>query len=365
MYMKIMLSKLYGKLVYNFCIYKKGLYIKIGQILSTQKTIFSDDFIAELVQLQHNIPHNLSDEEYITIKELIHTDISNVEIVDSGSIAIILKGKLKCGKCVAIKVIRPGIKELLTKQNNEINYMLNCISGSDKYKKKWKRVYMSLLKQVDMQQEMENLSTFRSISDYVIIPEPYNQYSTDTVLVMDWIDGSTLDSIDRLTMSVDEQKSMGSKFAMFVNDTYSHGWYHMDLHPGNILITGDNKLAIIDFGLVANVEVEKSKKILKCIISLNMRQYETCVDMFIEVYLHDCNDIHIRQNLIDYCNSVAKTEPDTSTFEQIRNIYKICEESNIIIDDEFSDMELAFVTAKDVFTMFWDMESGDFYSLME
>ena len=359
-----------GKMICWYCKYRGGLYIKLGQILSNQKASFSYEFIKELETLQHNIKHNLTQSELDTLLSKIHPDIQNVSIVEAGSVAVVFKGEVN-GSIVAIKIVRPNIHEIIKTQEKSITWW---VSKLDYYypqyflSHKWKRIYKILLEQLDMNNEAANMNFFHTHHKnlYVTIPKSYDVYSTQSQLVMDWVDGVTLTQIESLQLDEETKKTLASKYAMFLKESHEYGYVHMDLHPGNIMITQQHDMAIIDFGLVAKYESSKSKQFFQLIDSSFQKNPEIFTDSFIDMYIcHTlCDDIpSLRNDIIQHYKNVY-TKDKSNGYPLIQGMYKIAEKHNIYIDHELADFELCVLSAKDTFISLWDVTPEQFYLLL-
>lgn len=354
-----------GKILYNFFLYKKGVYLKIGQVLSNQHTLFSKEFIDELVHLQHNIPYDITQKEYDDILSNIDVRITDISMVESGSVAVILKGRYN-DKDVAIKVVKPGTYELITKQNEWIKYSLACIPSYYNKKlilKKWEVVYESILSQLDMRQEADNIAHFHEISSYVIIPNVYSEFTTSNMVVMDWIEGVPMTHIDDYNFDVDTKQTLGSYFSTFLKESYDSNKFHMDLHPGNILITKDNKLAVIDFGMVFHMDSEdKSKVLLMMINKIVEDDFEGFVKIFSDTYIPNGN-VKLQNDILKLCKQESDNMTD-NPYVFLNGLYTLCEKENIEINNEFADFEFSLLIAKDTFLKLWEMNKTDFFILI-
>lgn len=365
-----MLRRLLGKMVCWYCKHKGGLYIKLGQIMSNQYASFSNEFLHELKGLQHSISHNLSQSEYDTILSEIHPDIQNVSIVEAGSIAVIFKGVLN-GKVVAIKVIRPNIYDTIDNQRVTITWWIDWLDYFYPHyflSLKWARIYKTLLEQLDMYKEAEHLAFFNEKHTYVVTPKAYCNYSTQRMLVMDWIEGVTLTHVDTLQLDDETKKNLASQYAMFLKECHDFGRIHMDLHPGNVIITSQCQVAIVDFGLVSIIEQQKSTQLLQMVDSTFNKNFQQFARSFIDVYIdNDQNNVDIlEQEVVKHCQDVTDRYDgaDGWTYEIMRGLYKLVEKHGIYINHEFADFELALITAKDTFMCLWNIGSDKFYLLI-
>lgn len=363
-----MWRKWLGKLIYKFCLFKGGAYIKLGQILSNQHAAFSKEFIDELKHLQHNVPHNLTEDEYNTIIGYIDHRIKGLELVDTGSVAVVFKGYLD-EKPVAIKIVRPNIKSQIEGQRKNITWILSII---DRYNSqlhlelKWVHIYDLLIQQTNMQNEADYLDFFYKTHTYVVIPKPHTEFTTDTLLVMDWIDGVTLSDLDDDKIDKETRKTLGAQYGMFVKESYESGCIHMDLHPGNILITPDNKVCVLDFGFVSKIAPDKSKDLFGIIDAIMNFDCDKFIKNFMIVYIAGATDDQkkIINDEIRIMWAANKHISQSKPYILLKNLHIICEQNNVYVDHECADHELSFLTAKGTFTRLWYMSDKDFYTLV-
>ena len=353
-----------GYFLYKVFLFKQGLYIKLGQILSNQYASFNKDFLQQMKKLQHNVPSTLTEDEYTTIVNQINDKITNIKLVESGSVAVIFKGEYD-GNIVAIKIVKPGLQNMFTQQSENIKWWLSILPAyynNLNLIKRWDYISNSLMKQLNMKQEAEYISFFNKNHSYVKVPKLYDEFTTENIVVMEWIDGTLLSHIHEINIDVETKKDLGSCFAMFLKEAHELGKIHMDLHPGNVIITNDHKIAIIDYGLIFDVELEKSKLLFKLIQCLFKGQYEMFIETFMKVYISNENEV-LKQKLLDMIY-MMKNDIIDKPYILIKKLYEVCESEGEYMDHSLADFEIAMATSKDTFIHLWDMNNREFYALI-
>ena len=355
---------LIGYLLCKYCTYKQGLYIKLGQILSNQYATFNENFLNQMKKLQHNVPLKLSEDEYRFIISQIDDKIYNIKLVESGSVAVIFKGEYD-GNIVAIKVVKPGLQNKFIQQSENIKWWLNILPkyfNNLNLLKRWNYIQDSLMKQLNMRKEAEYISFFAKHHTYIRVPKLYDEFTTENIVVMEWIDGCLLSHIDEIDIDIETKKTLGSFFAMFLKESHEFGKIHMDLHPGNVIITNDNKIAIIDYGLIFDVELEKSKLLFKLIQHLFKGEHSEFIEVFMKVYIQNENE-KLKAKLLNQIN-IMKYEILDYPYLFIKKLYETCESEGEYMDHSLADFEIAMATSKDTFIKLWDMNDREFYALI-
>lgn len=189
-----------------------------------------------------------------------------------GSFAQLYKGELKTGEKVAIKVLRPSIYSNLKKDLKKINRLVKLISmilpnGLIDYKAAFEEFSQNSLLETDYEREISNMDYFYKLyedNSYVVIPKIYKEFSNQYIIVQQFIDGPTLADL------ISNVKNGETLYSRCLELTGSNIWTQLtivggellrtamteeyvfgDPHPGNIILLKDNKIAYIDFGLIA------------------------------------------------------------------------------------------------------------------
>ncbi|WP_251450144.1 AarF/UbiB family protein [Microbacterium sp. Marseille-Q6648] len=247
-----------------------GGFIKAGQLLSTRDDLLPPEWVAELSHLQKSVAPADPDEvaallaaEWGPRRELLSA--FDDEPAAAASIAQVHRGRLADGREVAVKVQRPGIVPLLA---CDIDIMLRIARwltlGSAQARQVGiegvARQYADdLRRQADFASEAANLAALsasaRRAADEVLIPDLVPELSTARVLVMEYVEGPTLADLgDDLDAPVDD--ALRTVLSSFLRQMVIDGAFHADLHPGNIILTGDGRPALIDFGSVGRIDSE-------------------------------------------------------------------------------------------------------------
>jgi ubiquinone biosynthesis protein len=248
-------------------------FIKLGQIMSLRPDIIPPAFAKELETLQDKTTPVGFGEIKAAIEEQLGTPIEDVFLrfeevpVASGSIAQVYRAVLKKEqKDVAIKILKPGTGKIIETDLNVIRLLVRLATGripefqAYNLTGVFREFSEFLLAQLNLLREariMQRFSSFFRDVEYVHIPEVYMDYSTEHLLVMEFIDGvkiSDLDALDRAGMDRETIAKNGAALAL--REIFDFGFYHADPHPGNLFVLPGNIIVPVDFGITGYIDEE-------------------------------------------------------------------------------------------------------------
>lgn len=285
----------------RICIQEMGIiYIKFAQHICNFSEFFSKEIIDELKKLQTNLPpikqelvtqilkHELKDKfsllHKLSKKPIGVASIAQVHtaylIKDSDNYSLLDKGKKY--KKIAIKVIKPNIKQ---KYQDDINFLYNFAKFINKFFIKASRFNLisvinvfeqSMQQEIDLLKEAQSCITAKQQKiKNLIIPKVYLSYSTENVLVMEFIQGKSIDYVIKNKEKYNLQLIAKNLAWIFFMQSYQYGFFHADMHEGNILILHDNKVALLDFGIMGKLK-DKDKiavtQILQSFLECNYKK---------------------------------------------------------------------------------------------
>ncbi len=237
-------------------------YVKIGQMLSTRIDILPVSYIKELEKLQDRVPPEPLD----VILEVLGDRREAFSYFDpkpigSGSVAQVHRAFLKDGNEVAVKVIRPGARDTIL---SDIEILKSAVSLLSRYFEFFRRFRIlqiveeferMLIDELDLLREASYMELFRKFSEEeksFYVPEVFWDISSSDVLVSEYIKGTRLNDV-RNSSSFDRKK-LAEDFVRIVNrQVFELGTFHGDLHPGNIFVLDDGRIAFVDFGIIGRL----------------------------------------------------------------------------------------------------------------
>ena len=281
------------KILRNFFEEAGGAFIKFGQLLALRIDVLPKEYALEMISLFDNVkPFPYRDVERTFLQELgatpqkIFKDFQKKPFA-SASFGQVHGAKLENDHIVAVKVLRPGIEDKITVDFLLIDilaffadlfFKIDALPWNEFAKefKRWTR------QELDYEIEAENMRKIyknASVNKNIVIPKVYPQISTKKILVEDYIEGIPLSRVllglkdGRLTpeklkkMGIDIKKVPSVYTQEFLREFFMDDIFHADPHPGNILILKDNKLALLDFGIVGKTITYNKAAFVKAITS--------------------------------------------------------------------------------------------------
>ena len=258
-------------------------YIKLGQILSLREDLLPRAVTDELKHLLNRLPVVPLD----VVREILEEDLGRpvgmmflaIDPIPRGSASIgqTHRAITVDGEQVLLKVVKPGIRQTL-ERDAKLLRMLGALAQLIIPRFQPRQVVNEFctytLREVDLRLEAENAEIFAAhFADVpeVAFPRIYRQYSGRSVLCMEFFDGISPDSPEALLLSEDERRGLTDLGAMAIlRMLYRDGFFHADLHPGNLLILPGPRIGFIDLGMVGRLDEELRRSLMYYYFSLVM-----------------------------------------------------------------------------------------------
>ncbi|MES2739448.1 MAG: ubiquinone biosynthesis regulatory protein kinase UbiB [Pseudomonadota bacterium] len=278
------------------------IFVKFGQVLSTRRDLMPPDLADELARLQDRVPPFDSDLAIAQITKSLgaHPDQLFAHFartpVASASIAQVHFATLKDGKEVAVKVLRPGMKRLIDEDVALMHIAAEWIGWiwADSKRLKPREVVGEFDKylhdELDLMREAANASQLRrnfAGSNLLMVPEMYWDYCSSSVIVMERMYGIPVSQIERLSAAgVDLQKLSRDGVEIFFTQVFRDGFFHADMHPGNILVSVApdtfGRYIALDFGIVGTLNDFDKDYLSQNFLAFFRRDYKRVAEAHIE-----------------------------------------------------------------------------------
>ncbi len=260
-------------------------FIKLGQMLSTRADLMSPPYLEALARLQDDVaPFPFHEVEAAISRELgvrvgkVFREFDPTPIA-AASLGQVHRAQLQDGREVAVKVQRPNIRQTIL---DDFESLRDIISTIDYYTNIGRQFSISeildnfhktLLRELDFRQEAENQITLGEyLQDYpqILIPQSVPELTSSRILTMEFIRGQKPTQLTPLSRLELHTEHLAEKlFSAYLDQVLVHGFFHADPHPGNILITPDGRLALLDLGMVATLDGQLQENLLKLLFAIH------------------------------------------------------------------------------------------------
>ncbi len=278
------------------------VFVKFGQVLSTRRDLMPTDIADELERLQDRVPPFDSDLAIAQITKSLRAPPSELfasferQPVASASIAQVHFAVLKDGREVAVKVLRPGMKRSIGEDVALMHVAAGWIERlwSDGKRLKPREVVGEFDKylhdELDLMREAANGSQLRrnfADSNLLLVPEMMWDYCSSSVIVMERMKGIPISQIERLTAAgVDMAKLSSDGVEIFFTQVFRDGFFHADMHPGNILVSIEpatfGRYIALDFGIVGTLNDFDKDYLSQNFLAFFRRDYKRVAEAHIE-----------------------------------------------------------------------------------
>ncbi len=262
-------------------------YVKLGQILSLRMDLLPERVTDELRNLLSHLPP-VPFEEIVAIVEAdlgcpVSELFSEVEPVPLGSASIAQShhATTRDGERVILKVVKPGIRELLLRDTallRMLGFVLQALLPRFQPRRMIDEFCDYTLREVDMNLEAENAETFavnfKDLPD-IVFPRIHRELSGSRVLCMEFLDGvQPTSEVARSLPYEDRQRLIDLGAAAVIRMLYEDGFFHADLHPGNLLILPGPRVGFIDLGMVGQLDPALRADLLSLFFCLVMEDFD-------------------------------------------------------------------------------------------
>jgi ubiquinone biosynthesis protein len=278
------------------------IFVKFGQVLSTRRDLIPADLVEELARLQDRVPPFDTELAIKQIRKSLgaHPDelFATFERtpVASASIAQVHFATLRDGRQVAVKVLRPGMKKSIDDDVALMHVAAEWIGNlwADSKRLKPREVVAEFDKylhdELDLMREAANASQLRrnfANSHLLLVPEMYWDYCSSSVIVMERMHGIPVSQIDRLEAAgVDLKKLSSDGVEIFFTQVFRDGFFHADMHPGNILVSIEpetfGRYIALDFGIVGTLNDFDKDYLSQNFLAFFRRDYKRVAEAHIE-----------------------------------------------------------------------------------
>ena len=344
-------------------------FIKLGQFLATRPDIIGNELAQKLETLQDKLPPF----SLLEAKEIIKTDLGDEtynsiinlsDPVAAASIAQVHKAQINDNgiiKDVAIKILRPNIKKLF---NEEIDAMLLFAFLIESFVKKTKR--LKLIEVVFLLKEITNLEMdlrfeAAAANEYAEntkndvgfrVPQIYWNFTSENVMTLDWVDGISIRETEELkNRNFNTEKLAEEIIQNFLRHAVRDGFFHADMHQGNIFIDNDGQIVPIDFGIMGRLDKMSKRFLAEILFGFIQRDYRKVAEVHLVAGLVP-KDVPI-DDLAQALRSIGEpifgqTVKDISGGKLLKQLFDVTEKFNMQTQPQLLMLQKTMVVVEGV-----------------
>ncbi|MFZ5524699.1 MAG: ubiquinone biosynthesis regulatory protein kinase UbiB [Pseudomonadota bacterium] len=274
------------------------IFVKFGQILSTRRDLIPTDIADELAMLQDQVPPFPSAQAIAVLESTYKRPLGEVfqsfeeTPVASASVAQVHFAVLPDGRQAAVKILRPGISPVIAHDIALLKVAADMVEllWSDGRRLKPRQVVLEFEKhlydELDLAREAANASQLKrnfSNSNLLLVPEMYWDFCTSEVMVMERMYGIPISQVSALREAgVDICKLAANGVEIFYTQVFRDGFFHADMHPGNVQVTLDGRYIALDFGIMGTLTDIDKHYLAQNFIAFFRRDYKRVAQIHIE-----------------------------------------------------------------------------------
>ena len=274
-------------------------FIKLGQLLSTRGDLLPPPYLEALSRLQDQIePFPYEEVERIVSGELgvriskAFADFDPTPIA-AASLAQVHRAYMRDGRAVVVKVQRPEIREQIVDDLETLGEVAHFLDAHTELGKRYEFGNMlvdlrkSLLRELDFSLEANNMIAIaRNLAEFenIVIPEPIDDFCTTRVLTMEYIPGKKITSLSQLRLlEIDGPGLAHELFHAYLKQILVDGLFHADPHPGNVFLTDDDRVALLDLGMVGRLTATFQDNLLRLLLAISEGRGDDAAEMAIRM----------------------------------------------------------------------------------
>ena len=260
-------------------------FIKLGQLLSTRADFLPPAYIHALTRLQDKIdPFPFEQVEAIVSGELgVRISKAFAEFamkpLATASLGQVHRATMLDGRVVVVKVQRPGIREIIAEDMEVLEEIAEFLDKHTQWGKRYEfgkmldELRRSLWRELDYRQEARNLSTLgANLQEFprVIVPAPIEDFTTSRVLTMEYISGKKITELSPLARLDFKGSDLAEElFHAYLKQILVDGFFHADPHPGNVFLTDDHRIGLLDLGMVGHLTPQLQENLLQLLLAVS------------------------------------------------------------------------------------------------
>ncbi len=325
-------------------------FIKLGQFLATRPDIIGEEISKKLEKLQDRLPPFKMQEAKKILKESLGIDNFNTilnlsEPVAAASIAQVHKAQINENgtvKDVAIKILRPEIKKVFNEEIDALMLLAYIIQSTVTKTKRLKLVEVVFLLKEITNHEMDLRFEAAAANEFsentkndsgFFVPKIYWNYTSEKVLTLDWVDGVSIRERDLINEKNIDVKNIASNIIQhFLRHAVRDGFFHADMHQGNLFINESGQIVPIDFGIMGRIDKLNRRYLAEILFGFIQRDYKKVAEVHLVAGLvpNNVNVDELAQALRSIGEPIfGQSVKDISGGKLLKQLFDITEKFNM------------------------------------
>ena len=290
-------------------------FVKLGQVLSGRPDLLPPAYLEALTRLQDNVqPFPFPDVQRIIEEELgarLSKAFSSFEEkpIAAASLGQVHRATLRDGRLVAVKVQRPDIEQTVKNDLEALDEIAEFLTKRTGAGKQYDLVGMvdefrrALEAELDYEQEAGNLRLLgKNLEEFkvVVVPQPIEGYTSRRVLTMEYVSGTKVTKISPIAaLDIERDVLADLLVRAYLKQIVIDGVFHADPHPGNVFVTDDGFLALIDLGMIGRISPQMQDRLLKLLLAISEGRGEEAAEISVTLgeKLPDFNEAGFRRDV--------------------------------------------------------------------
>ena len=274
-------------------------FVKLGQLLSTRPDLLPAPYIDALSRLQdrldpfafEKVERIVSSELDAPIPQLFRT--FEHQPIAAASLGQVHRAELPDGRPVVVKIQRPGVRERITE---DLDALAEVTTFLDRHTDKGRRYGLArnleefrknIMLELDYEREAANMATLaRNLEEFnlICVPKAVENLTTSRVLTMEYVEGSKITALDGAQkVELNGQALAEQLFQAYLKQILVDGFFHADPHPGNVFITEDGQIALLDVGMVGRLTPELQTRLLRFMLAISEGRAEDASAIMVQI----------------------------------------------------------------------------------